>query len=556
MSTNNGLDCLIIGYNDGDFSHYATLCEAAGVGSPERQIFRKEHLSYGGQPMSWLDAFSHVRNEQTGRQDRYHPGEVFNLASLYLSSYLRKQGFRTEAVTLFSGQRAETAALLAQRPRIVAITTTFYVNILPVLPVVEFVREHAPEAHIVIGGPLIEGFFPGGITLPGPVDPSIAELLTLMDADSYVVESQGERTLGDLCSAVTAGADLAKVPNALLPGDDDSWLFTSRRPEANSLDECAIDWSGFSSIDVAPTVQMRTARSCAFKCSFCDYPMRAGALTTASIDTVRHELRQLVERGAERVVFVDDTFNVPPKRFKELCRMMIEEDFGLSWYSYFRSSNARDEETFDLATESGCSGVFLGIESADNDVLANMHKLAQDDQYKLALARFSERGVSTFASMILGFPGETADSVRRSADFINETRPTFWRTQAWWANPRSAIYASKDIHAIEGAAYSWSHRTMDSTEAAGLCDWMFDAVTESTWLPLYDFDFWSLPYLEGKGIDHATVKTLLGPTQKIMSERDSASPDTARIGALQSEWESMVASTSAEPARFSFSDAS
>lgn len=79
-------------------------------------------------------------------------------------------------------------------------------------------------------------------------------------------------------------------------------------------------------------------------------------MTTASVETVRKELRALAEHGVDNVVFVDDTFNVPPKRFKEICRMMIEENLGLNWYSYFRCSNARDEEAFDLAAESGCSG--------------------------------------------------------------------------------------------------------------------------------------------------------------------------------------------------------
>ncbi|MEU8663787.1 radical SAM protein, partial [Actinoplanes philippinensis] len=373
-------------------------------------------------------------------------------------------------------------------------------------------------------------------------------------ADSYVRESQGEWTLGQLCQAIAAGAALDEVPNLLLE-DDTGWHPTRRRPEANNLDECAIDWSGFSPREIGPTAQMRTARSCAFKCSFCDYPQRAGALTTASIETVRGELRQLAAMGVRNVVFVDDTFNVPPKRFKELCRMMIEEDLGLSWYSYFRCSNARDVETFDLARDSGCAGVFLGIESADADVLANMRKLAQDDQYRAGLERFNERGITTFASIILGFPGETEASVQRTADFLNETRPTFWRTQAWWANPRSPIYASRDLHEIAGSAYKWSHRTMNSEQAASLCDWMFGAVTESTWLPLYDFDFWSLPYLAGKGIGHDAVKTMLIPSQQLMAERDKPNPDPVRMAQLQRDLEDTMVAVDADPARFSFAGA-
>ncbi|WP_018791646.1 hypothetical protein [Salinispora arenicola] len=170
----------------------------------------------------------------------------------------------------------------------------------------------------------------------------------------------------------------------------------------------------------------------------------------------------------------------------------------------------------------------------------------------MGLERFNERGITTFASIILGFPGEMEASVRRTADFLNETRPTFWRTQAWWANPRSPIYAAKDLHEITGSAYKWSHRTMNSQQAAQLCDWMFDAVTESTWLPLYDFDFWSLPYLAGKGIDHDAVKTMLVPSQQLMSERDKPLPDPVRIEQLQRSVEKAMIAVAAEPARFSF----
>jgi p-methyltransferase len=300
------------------------------------------------------------------------------------------------------------------------------------------------------------------------------------------------------------------------------------------------------------TAQTRTARSCAFKCSFCDYPMRAGALTTASVETVRQEVRALAELGVKNLVFVDDTFNVPPKRFKELCRMMMEEDLGLSWYSYFRCSNARDEETFDLAHQSGCRGVFLGIESGDESILVNMNKLAQEGQYRNGIARLKERGITTFASIIVGFPGENDRTMQNTIDFINETAPTFWRAQPWWGNTRSPVYEKKDVFEIRGEAYNWSHRTMTAREAANWCDVMFEKVTESVWLPLYDFDFWALPYLEGKGLGVEELVPILRISQSIMRERYSASSDAVRMKSLNDELFRAVAALDMAPARFSF----
>ena len=540
----NGLDCVVIGYNEGNFDDYQVMCERAGPGTPEYQIMRSEHLVVDDKAMPWLDAFSRLRNRGTGRRDRYHVGEVFNLAALYLTSFLRKQGLRAEPVSLFSGEQDELAALLAERPAVVAITTTFYVNILPVGTIVEYVRQLSPTSHIVVGGPLVDNLCQSGLTA------EVEDFFFAMGADTYIQESQGERSLAQLCHAVRSGADLSGVDN-LFHCPQGEWVRTRRRPENNDLDQCSIDWAGFRPEVIGTTAQLRTARSCAFKCSFCDYPTRAGALASASVETVRGELRALAGLGVRNVVFVDDTFNVPPKRFKEICRMMIEEDLGLHWYSYFRCSNARDDEAFDLAARSGCAGVFLGIESGDSDVLNNMHKLAQDSQYRTGIARLKERGITTFASILVGFPGETEKTVGNTIDFLNETAPDLWRAQAWWANPRSPVYQQKDLLGIEGEGYSWSHFTMSSKEAAALTDEMFERVTESVWLPLYDFDFWSLPYLDGKGVGVQELTGLLRTSQKVMSARNRGG-DPATVAALQQQFAGEVAGLSMTPARFRF----
>ncbi|TMR99675.1 PhpK family radical SAM P-methyltransferase [Nonomuraea basaltis] len=540
----DGLDCVVIGYNEGDFDDYRVMCERAGPGTPEFQIMRSEHLVVDGTAMPWLDAFSRIRNRDTGRADRYHVGEVFNLAALYLTSYLRRRGLRAEPVSLFSAEPDRLAALLAEQPAVVAITTTFYVNILPVGPIVEYVRQMSPSSHIVVGGPLVDNLCQSGMT------GAVQDFFFAMGADSYIQESQGELSLGRLCHAIRSGADIAAVDN-LIHCPDGEWVRTRRRPENNNLDECSIDWAGFSPDLIGRTAQLRTARSCAFKCSFCDYPTRAGALATASVETVRKELRALAELGVQNVVFVDDTFNVPPKRFNQLCQMMIDEDLGLRWYSYFRCSNARDEESFDLAARSGCAGVFLGIESGDSEVLANMHKLAQDSQYRVGIARLKERGIATFASIIVGFPGETEKTVGNTIDFLNETAPDLWRAQAWWANPRSPIYQQKEQLAIAGEGYSWSHFSMSSAEAAALTDEMFERVTESVWLPLYDFDFWSLPYLEGKGVGVGELTQLLRTSQELMGVRNRGG-GPARLAALEQRFADGVAALNVEPAKFSY----
>jgi p-methyltransferase len=270
--------------------------------------------------------------------------------------------------------------------------------------------------------------------------------------------------------------------------------------ENNSLDDNYIDWRTFSDFELGPTIQTRTARSCAFNCSFCNYPARAGKLTLLGMDVFEKELDSILALGnVENLVFIDDTFNVPLPRFKDMCRLMIEKQYGLNWYSYFRCSNS-DEEAIELMARSGCKGVFLGIESGSPTILKNMNKAATPEKYVEGMKLLHQYDVLTFGSFIIGFPGETEETVEETIEFIKQTRPHYYRAQSWYCEPGTPVDNQREKYGIKGEGFVWSHNTMDSQEALDHIDRMFLTVRESEWLPQWSFDFWVIPYLMGKGL--------------------------------------------------------
>ncbi|HXQ35696.1 MAG TPA: radical SAM protein, partial [Anaerolineales bacterium] len=282
-----------------------------------------------------------------------------------------------------------------------------------------------------------------------------------------------------------------------------------------SLD--AIDWEIYKAKELGPTLQTRTALSCPFRCTFCDYPVRAGKWVPHEIAAVERELRQIESRsGVRNLVFIDDTFNVPVDRFKEILRMMIRNDFAFRWYSYLRC-NIVDEELCDLMIRSKCAGVFLGIESGDADVLKIMKKVATLEQYLRGIRFLKEAGITTFASLIVGFPGETEQSVEHTVELLQIARPTFYRGEIWFNNSRAPVYKNKEQHGIEGLAYKWRHNTMGWEQACEMVLKLFAKVSDSTWLPMYDFDFWILPYLEGKGIRIEQIKEFVKACNDLLS---------------------------------------
>ncbi len=492
------LDCLVLGYDDDTPRQFARL-DGDRSGSVEYRSFLRNQVSIGAAPRTYMDALNDLvgagpRWNQRTESPFYHVGEVTNLASLYLSSYLLFRGCSARPIGLVSAEENELiAALECERPRVVAMTTTFYEDTTSVERLVGLARQHCPSAVVVVGGPLVQNLFHD---LPAV---EFQAALERMGADAYVSEPEGEHTLLSLVTAVRDGGDLALVPNTFLPAGGEFRLTFAQREE-NRLDECAIEWPRFPDALLGKTVQTRTARSCAYHCSFCDYPIRAGKLSSASVDVVERELEALWRRGVENVVFVDDTFNVPEERFRAICTMMIRRKFGFRWFSYFRCGSVRRRDTFDLARASGCTGVFLGIESGDPGVLRNMDKASTVEQYLRGVEALHENGILTFASFIAGFPGETDASLRNTIAFLETAAPTLYRVEPWWYNHRAPIHRRAAELGLTGRAYDWRHATMSAQDACDGIDEIFASVRTSRWCPQQSFSFWALPYLMGKGM--------------------------------------------------------
>lgn len=528
------LDCVVIGYNEIPFQRYESFLRSYGEDTEAYRDLKFSFVNVANQKMDYMGLLNHsmARARNNGQsltpEESFKSGDIPNLAAIYLTNYLRMRGYRAKYINLFQNENEKLIEYLKQKPACVAITTTFYVVNLPVNEMVEFIREHAPEVKIVVGGPLVSNH------VRGTHGDELRAALSDMGADIYVVEGQGELTLSQIIECLNNGGNLNSVPN-IIYFEDGELTRTKVVAENNSLDENFVNWAAFPDEKLGVTLQTRTARSCAFKCSFCNYPGRAGALTLASLDVIEKELDLMLELGdVQNVVFIDDTFNVPFPRFKDICRLMIRKKYPFNWFSYFRCSNS-DEEAIDLMAESGCKGVFLGIESGSPSILVNMNKAATIEKYQRGIEMLRRRNIMTFGSFIIGFPGETEQTVKETIDFIKDSKPDYYRAQMWYCEPGTPIQLERAKYDINGEGFVWSHSTMESLEAMDHIDRMFLTINESTWLPQWSFDFWTIPYLIGRGMSFQNFKSFMEDAQRLL-RLEIASVPARQKDALQKEY--------------------
>jgi Radical SAM superfamily len=402
-----------------------------------------------------------VRYGTTAEHARYDPFNMTPLAGSYYVNLLH------ESFDVRVANTADRHVLRqlgrAYQPRFVLLSTTLLFDAADrdVVPTaVRQIRAQWPDAVVVLGGLML-------VSYQKNMPPArFGQLLLGYGADAYVVSPRGEQALIEILRRGSLPALLADpdIPATYLVSGQT--VLPPARADDGELPMAAthIRWSRLPQTDhLYHTVHMRTARSCAFRCAFCEYPVNQGPLTLAPTSAVEAELAELAALGTVRsIVFTDDTFNVPLRRFTELLRILARYEF--EWYSFFRPQYA-NESTARLMKEAGCRAVFAGLESVDDTVLRNMNKTAKSADYRRGIDQLKRQDIQVHANFIVGFPGETEESALKIIPFLDETGIEFTTVCTWAYIPSTPIGARAAEFGIDGVGMRWRHDTMTSQTA-------------------------------------------------------------------------------------------
>lgn len=509
-------DCLIIGYNDGCLEDEIRSLRAMGVDHPNYRDLSLNIIEYEGRPYRAMDIFNRFYYEgraPTKGDRRWHNADVPWIVILYLSTYLRKRGFTVDYINLFQLQKDELKEKLRNNEYLTTvITTTIYNFDTPIIEAVNFVREHNPKTKIIVGGPYIAK---RSETMEAA---DLQAMFTYIGSDFYVRSREGEQALVKILHALKNGGNFAAIPNIAFKNGN-SFVLTPSQPELNPLYENLIDYSLFPKELIGNYVNVRITKGCPFACAFCSFPLRTEKYDISRLDYIEHELDAIREVGTVTgMCFVDDTVNVPLPTFKEMLRMMIRKNYGFKWHCFFRADFC-DEEVVDLMAQSNCVGVFLGVESANDQILANMNKTPRKEHYLRSIPLFKKAGIQVFASVFFGFPGETYDTAQETIDFLHETEPDFYRPLIWYCDPVTPIWGERDKYGVKGYHFSWSHNTMDVATAVHLVERCFMSIDTPVWVPDPGFNYVSSYMLQNRGMTFDQIKTFLRSFSAVIREK-------------------------------------
>jgi radical SAM superfamily enzyme YgiQ (UPF0313 family) len=343
------------------------------------------------------------------------------------------------------------------------ISTTLLRDLSEVEPIVKLVKK--PHNRIVLGGPLATVLARDWQGFPG-VD--------------VLAVGYGEMLVESLVAWIRSDYSDLKAPLGGRVAPRGHWnILHSGVPSTRNLDFLITpDWKHASKLHGRPfrVVEYESVRGCPYRCAFCNYPylFADGVFRYKSAEKIAEDWEKYVkDMGVEVISCLDSLFTVPKERLRRLCKLLIDRNIKVKWICYARADDLTDEETVAMMKNAGCCQVQIGLESGDQGMLDNMNKKSTVENNRQAIVNCRKMGITTFVTLIVGYPGETSETLEATYQHMLTCRPDFHYAAIFSTRvagvpvlsesnrERFGLTASNNLHTL--APY-WAHNTMSCAE--------------------------------------------------------------------------------------------
>lgn len=339
----------------------------------------------------------------------------------YVAAALRADGHEVEILDLLlsrtSPEKVERR-MARFRPQLVGITSVT-LNHHIAAGIAEVVRKCDETVPIAMGGPHVSFEIEG----------SFRDLPAL----DYIGIGEGEHTMVELARALgrRPGAPDLRDVRGLALRDPASGRIVRNAPRALEDDLDALPTPARDLVPLARYLafdshaSVVTSRGCPYECIFCSAPQWTGRKVryrdpVSCVD----EIEELARLGFGEITIEDDLFTLYRKHFLAVCGELERRRTGIRWNAFSRVDTISPEIVQTMA-RAGCQAICFGVESGNQEVLDLVKKNSNLDKVKAAMRMTQDAGISALASFIIGLPGETEETLRKTVEFADELHSEF-----------------------------------------------------------------------------------------------------------------------------------
>ena len=178
------------------------------------------------------------------------------------------------------------------------------------------------------------------------------------------------------------------------------------------------------------TAFVKVSEGCDHKCAFCIIPQLRGPHRSRPIDSIVKEATALAQEGVKEINLIAQDLTAYGRERRDgttlygLLRELVSVS-GIEWirllYAY---PNYLDDPLLDLIRESEkiCKYIDIPFQHVATRILGRMRRGKSGSAVRQAMDKLRRAipGVTLRTSLIVGFPGETADDFRELLDFVEQ----------------------------------------------------------------------------------------------------------------------------------------
>ncbi|OGP53065.1 MAG: hypothetical protein A2Y65_07640 [Deltaproteobacteria bacterium RBG_13_52_11] len=289
------------------------------------------------------------------------------------------------------------------------------------------------------------------VVMGGPHPCYIDEEILASKWVDFIVHGEGEVTLLELIRALEEGGKDWEGVKGLSFQRDGKVVRTPPRPVIEDLDSLPLPARHLIDMDLyrrtkfgdRPITPVVTSRGCPVNCNFCSSSSFFGRRWRArSPDSVVEELEELHNKyGFGAVAFVDDNFTLSPERVVAISEGIIRRGLDMWWWNFSRAENiVKNEEMLEVMKRAGAKTIYIGVESASPQTLAELGKRMDLHTVIKAVEVLKRHGFQIFASYILGSPRDKAKDIHETIRFAKRLDTNVAQFSILTPYPGTALY--------------------------------------------------------------------------------------------------------------------
>lgn len=280
----------------------------------------------------------------------------------------------------------------------------------------QFVKEHLPNIKIAMMGPHVTAL--PMESMKAPIDAIIYGEAD-MTAKEYI-DNLNKKNKSDI--------------KGLVWRNDGQIIKNPPRPLIQNLDSLPIPDRSLLQMDKYWDVMMPhpfsffyTMRGCYFHCIYCQWvhTFYEGRIRLRDPQTAANEILNDIKKYKLNFFYInDECFTAAREHAKKVCDAL--GDPGVKWGCYFRPDTV-DEELLNKLSKAGCTLLRTSPEVGSDEALKVINKggKASMELDKKVFKMIKDHGFEIYASFIIGIPGETKESIKKTVEHAIELDPDY-----------------------------------------------------------------------------------------------------------------------------------